>query len=58
VEFRADGTLVDYAIGRGDAPAPGPPGRWDPTGRLTTGSGRSGRIVTSAPDRLEITWHT
>ena len=56
MEFRPDGTLVDYAIGRGDAPAPGPPGRWDDAGRLALPSGKAGRVVTTSPDRLEITW--
>jgi hypothetical protein len=53
VEFRPDGTFVPLLIGRGDAPTPGPPGRWDTTGRLT---GQPGRIVTATPDRLEIAW--
>lgn len=57
MEFRADGTLVDYAIGRGDAPEARPPGRWDATGRLAAG-GRTGRVVAAEPDRLEISWHS
>ncbi|GAA3127673.1 hypothetical protein JOF29_007478 [Kribbella aluminosa] len=57
MEFRADGTLVDYPIGRGDAPEAGQPGRWDTTGRLALTSGKTGRIVTSSPDQLDITWH-
>jgi hypothetical protein len=48
--------VVEYAIGRGDAPEPRPAGRWDATGRLVLSSGTTGRIVSSAPDRLEITW--
>jgi hypothetical protein len=66
VEFRADGTFVPLLIGRGDAPSPGPPGRWDATGRLSapaTGStgagpddGSAGQIVSVTPDRLEIAW--
>jgi hypothetical protein len=56
VEFRADGTLVELLIGRGDAPVPGPAGRWDATGTLARASGESGRVVSASPDRLEIAW--
>jgi hypothetical protein len=65
VEFRPDGTLVEYAIGRGDAPEARPAGRWDASGRLVRGpegtggsgeSGGDGRIVSATPDRLEISW--
>ncbi|TDO69158.1 hypothetical protein EV651_101197 [Kribbella sp. VKM Ac-2571] len=57
MEFRADGTLVEYAIGRGDAPEARPAGRWDTTGELLRGSSAgSGRIVAATPDRLEIAW--
>jgi hypothetical protein len=58
VEFRPDGTWVDWAIGRGDAPEARPAGRWDATGRLTheAGEPRGGQIVTAEPDRLEIKW--
>ncbi|NIK61119.1 hypothetical protein [Kribbella shirazensis] len=56
MEFRPDGTLVEYAIGRGDAPEARAAGRWDATGRLARGQGGSGRIVSSTPDRLEIAW--
>ncbi|WP_328998120.1 hypothetical protein OHA18_27125 [Kribbella sp. NBC_00709] len=55
MEFRPDGTFAPLMIGRGDAPSPGPPGRWDPAGRLHLPDG-TGRIVSSAPDRLEIAW--
>ncbi|MEV4261316.1 hypothetical protein [Kribbella sp. NPDC049584] len=55
MEFRPDGTFVPLQIGRGDAPSPGPPGRWDTAGRLHLPDG-TGRIVSSAPDRLEIAW--
>jgi hypothetical protein len=57
VEFRPDGTWVDWAIGRGDAPEARPAGRWDATGRLTGGQQGTGRIVTAEPDRLEIIWN-
>ncbi|WP_427895843.1 hypothetical protein ACQHIV_18220 [Kribbella sp. GL6] len=56
MEFRPDGSLVDDAIGRGDAPEARPGGRWDATGRVALSSGKTGRIVTSDPDRLDITW--
>ncbi|MEJ1105521.1 MULTISPECIES: hypothetical protein [unclassified Kribbella] len=59
MEFRPDGTWVDWAIGRGDAPEARPAGRWDATGRLTRDPGGvqgAGRIVTAEPDRLEIKW--
>jgi hypothetical protein len=55
VEFRPDGTLIEYAIGRGDAPEARPPGRWDAGGRLDGSSG-TGQIVKAEPDRLEISW--
>ena len=56
VEFRPDGTLVEYAIGRGDAPEARPAGRWDAGGRLDRGSSGTGQIVKAEPDRLEISW--
>lgn len=56
VEFRPDGTLIEYAIGRGDAPEARPAGRWDATGRLARGSEGTGRLVSAGPDRLEIAW--
>ncbi|MET9274800.1 hypothetical protein [Kribbella sp. NPDC003557] len=56
MEFRADGTLVELLIGRGDAPEPGPAGRWDAAGRLVRGSGGTGRVVSVTPDRLDIAW--
>jgi hypothetical protein len=57
VEFRPDGTVVEYAIGRGDAPEARAAGRWDATGQLVRrGQGGTGRIITSTPDRLEIAW--
>jgi hypothetical protein len=70
VEFRPDGTYVQLLIGRGDAPSPGPSGRWDTTGRLTPpggggaggqegngpAGGGAGHIVALTPDRLEIAW--
>ncbi|MFG1819778.1 hypothetical protein ACGFIF_38885 [Kribbella sp. NPDC049174] len=60
VEFRPDGTWVDWVIGRGDAPEARPAGRWDATGRITRDPGHepaAGRIVTAEPDRLEIIWN-
>ncbi|TDD62216.1 hypothetical protein E1263_04910 [Kribbella antibiotica] len=51
VQFRPDGTLVEYALGRGDAPEARPAGRWTSDGGLT-----DGRIVSATPDRLEIRW--
>jgi hypothetical protein len=56
VEFRPDGTLVEWAIGRGDAPEPRPAGRWDASGLIHRGSGGTARIVKAEPDRLEIIW--
>lgn len=56
VEFRPDGSFVEWRIGRGDAPEPGPAGRWDRTGAIIRASGGTARIVTAAPDRLEIIW--
>jgi hypothetical protein len=56
VEFRADGTFVEYGIGRGDAPEAGPVGRWEPDGRLARGSGATARIVATTADRLDIAW--
>jgi hypothetical protein len=54
VEFRPDGTLVEWAIGRGDAPEARPGGRWDAAGRITGAT--QGRIVKAEPGRLEIIW--
>ncbi|MEU4294128.1 hypothetical protein AB0E63_38410 [Kribbella sp. NPDC026596] len=56
MEFRPDGTMVEYAIGRGDAPEARPAGRWDAGGRLDRGSSGTGQIVKAEPDRLEISW--
>jgi hypothetical protein len=56
VEFSPDGTLIEYAIGRGDAPEARPAGRWDASGRLDRGPGGTGRIISATPDRLEISW--
>ena len=56
MEFRPDGTFVEYAIGRGDAPEARPTGRWDAAGQLTRGSGGTARIVAAAADRLDIAW--
>ncbi|MGW1344154.1 hypothetical protein ACWCOV_24135 [Kribbella sp. NPDC002412] len=56
VEFRPDGTLVEWVIGRGDAPEARPDGRWDASGRITGGLQGAGRIVTAEPGRLEIIW--
>jgi hypothetical protein len=56
VEFRPDGTFVEWAIGRGDAPEARPAGRWDPSGAITRASGGTARIVKAEPDRLEIIW--
>ena len=55
MEFRSDGTFVEFLIGRGDAPEPGPTGRWAADGRLTAGSGTPAHFTTTA-DRLDITW--
>lgn len=55
VEFRADGTFVDWLIGRGDAPE-ALSGRWSAAGQLSRGSGSTGAIVSVGPDRLEIRW--
>ncbi|GAA1677921.1 hypothetical protein ACFTSF_27155 [Kribbella sp. NPDC056951] len=51
MQFRPDGTLLEVAIGRGDAPEERPAGRWTADGRVT-----NGRIITATPDRLEIRW--
>jgi hypothetical protein len=56
VEFRADGTFVEYAIGRGDAPEARAAGRWEADGRLVRGSGAAARIVEATADRLDIAW--
>ncbi|WP_433367287.1 hypothetical protein ACQPZX_39335 [Actinoplanes sp. CA-142083] len=58
IEFRPDGTYIDWAIGRGDANE-ARPGRWEPAapGRLhiTTPAGQRVLEVTLVePDRLEI----
>ncbi|MFK4086498.1 hypothetical protein ACI2LF_20475 [Kribbella sp. NPDC020789] len=51
VQFRPDGTLLRYTLGRADAPEERPAGRWSTDGRIT-----NGRIVSATPDRLEIRW--
>jgi hypothetical protein len=55
VEFRPDGTFVDWAIGRGDAPEPRN-GRWQPSGVIARAGAMPGsaRVVTVTPDRLEL----
>jgi hypothetical protein len=57
VEFGPDGNLVEWAIGRGDAPEPRP-GRWQSSGAITREGGMPGeaRVVSVTPDRLEMTW--
>jgi hypothetical protein len=57
VEFRPDGTFVEWAIGRGDAPEPRL-GRWQPSGVIARAGAMPGsaRVVTVTPDRLELTW--
>ena len=58
IEFGPDGSFVEWAIGRGDAPE-GRPGRWeqDPAGgavaRAVTG-GAALHAVQTAPDVLEV----
>lgn len=56
VEFRPDGTFVEWLLGRGDAPEAAQPGRWQPTGTVSRVSGATGRVVAATPDRLEIAW--
>ncbi|MGW6195371.1 hypothetical protein ACWF0M_04400 [Kribbella sp. NPDC055110] len=56
MEFRADGTFVEYAIGRGDAPEARPAGRWESGGRLARGAGGTGHVVAATPTRLDIDW--
>jgi len=51
VQFRPDGTLLTYGLGRADTPEERPAGRWSADGRVT-----NGRIITATPDRLEIRW--
>ncbi|GAA1625938.1 hypothetical protein GCM10009744_12230 [Kribbella alba] len=57
VEFRPDGTFIEWVIGRGDAPE-AKTGRWDPSGVITRAGGMPGsvRVVTATPDRLELAW--
>lgn len=56
LELRPDGALVEFALGRGDAPEARPVGQWNPDGRLARGTRGGGRIVRAEPDRLEIEW--
>ncbi|TCC32387.1 hypothetical protein [Kribbella sindirgiensis] len=56
VEFRADGTFVEYAIGRGDAPEARAAGRWQAGGQLARGTGGKGQVVAATNDRLDIDW--
>ncbi|WP_158291015.1 hypothetical protein [Kribbella antiqua] len=56
MEFRPDGTLVEWALGRADVPEARPAGRWEPNGLITRSSGGSARIIKAEPDRLEIIW--
>lgn len=58
IEFKADGSFVNWAIGRGDVPE-ARPGTWqlDPEGRLRVTTPRGERVfdlVTVGPDRLEL----
>ena len=57
VEFGPDGSFVEWAIGRGDAPEPRL-GRWQSSGVITREGGMPGtaRVVSVTPDRLEMTW--
>jgi len=57
VEFRDDGTFVEWVIGRADAPE-GRTGRWQPSGVITRAGGMPGsvRVVSAEPDRLELAW--
>jgi len=57
VEFRPDGTFVEWVIGRADAPE-GRTGRWEPSGVITRAGGMPGsvRVVAAEPDRLELAW--
>ncbi|TWD82791.1 hypothetical protein FB561_3934 [Kribbella amoyensis] len=55
VEFRADGTFVEWLIGRGDAPEPHT-GEWEPSGVVARGVGGSAMVVGADPDRLELVW--
>lgn len=58
IEFRPDGTYVDWAIGRADANE-ARPGRWEPVGggRVTVtaaGGSRTLEVVRAEPGRLEL----
>lgn len=59
IEFGADGSFIDWRIGRGDANE-ARPGRWEPAHgdavRVSTGTGaeRILHVRLTAPDRLEI----
>jgi hypothetical protein len=58
IELRPDGTWVEWAVGRGDAPTPYE-GRWTPAGearvRVALGEGERVLEVRSVgPDRLEL----
>ena len=59
IEFRPDGTYVDWAIGRGDANE-ARPGRWEPASdasvRVSTAGGDEHvlQVVVAEPDRLEV----
>jgi hypothetical protein len=55
VEFRPDGTFVEWLIGRGDAPEPHV-GTWEPSGVVARGATGSALIVSAEPDRLELVW--
>jgi hypothetical protein len=57
VEFRPDGTFVEWVIGRGDAPE-ARTGTWQLSGVITRAGGMPGsaRVVTATPDRLELAW--
>ena|SRR5690349_15865488 len=58
IEFRPDGTYIDWAIGRGDGNE-ARPGRWEPAAagglQITTeGRQRVLELTLVEPDRLEI----
>ena len=62
IEFGADGSFVELAVGRGDAQE-AVPGRWHATGggetvQVTTdrGSERVLEVLSVRPDRLELRW--
>ena len=60
IEFGADGSFVEWAVGRGDAQE-AVPGRWRPAGEAETlqvttdrGSEQVLEVLSVQPDRLEL----